>query len=98
MTRDEVLARLRPHEAELREAGITALYLFGSVARGDARADSDVDLMCDLDSAKPIGLFAFSGMQLRLQEVLDTKVDLVESAYIRPSIAARVRQDQVRIF
>ena len=44
MERDAVIAALRTHEAELRRLGVEHLYLFGSIERGDAREDSDVDL------------------------------------------------------
>jgi uncharacterized protein len=55
---DQVIVTLRAHEAELRKAGIRRLSLFGSVARGDAEADSDVDLAAELDPDARIGLFA----------------------------------------
>jgi len=42
MKRSDALARLREHEAELKQLGVQRLYLFGSTARGDARDDSDV--------------------------------------------------------
>ena len=44
MTREETIRRLHEHEAELKRLGVEHLYLFGSVARGEAREDSDVDL------------------------------------------------------
>jgi predicted nucleotidyltransferase len=44
MERSVAMARLKEHEAELKQLGIEHLYLFGSTARGDARPDSDVDL------------------------------------------------------
>jgi uncharacterized protein len=47
MDRDTAISLLKAHEAELRRLGIQRLYLFGSTARGDARADSDVDLFFD---------------------------------------------------
>jgi predicted nucleotidyltransferase len=47
MERDQATARLKEHEAELRQLGIEHLYLFGSTARGEAREDSDVELFFD---------------------------------------------------
>src|SRR4051812_655609 len=47
-----VIARLRAHEAELHRAGVARLYLFGSVARQEARPDSDVDLFFDTDDPR----------------------------------------------
>jgi predicted nucleotidyltransferase len=47
MTRTEVIARLKALEPALRQRGVAALYLFGSHARDEARADSDVDIFID---------------------------------------------------
>ena len=56
MEREDVLATLRAHESELRAAGILHLRLHGSVARGDATAASDVDLIADMDDSKRLSL------------------------------------------
>ena len=64
-------------------------YLFGSHARGTANAASDIDILVELDHTKPIGLH-FVRMQLELETLLRTKVDLLSdkgiSKYIRPYI------------
>jgi uncharacterized protein len=52
MERSLVTARLRRYQAELRRAGVASLYLFGSTARDEARADSDVDLFFDYDDLR----------------------------------------------
>ncbi|HET6233882.1 MAG TPA: nucleotidyltransferase domain-containing protein [Acetobacteraceae bacterium] len=44
MNRDHVIETLRAHEADLHRAGVARLYLFGSVSRGEAGPDSNVDL------------------------------------------------------
>jgi predicted nucleotidyltransferase len=56
MRREEVIARLRQHEADLKRLGVEHLYLFGSMARGEAKDDSDIDLFFDYEKGK-LGLF-----------------------------------------
>ncbi len=66
---------LRSHAAELREAGVKSLKLFGSVARGESGPDSDIDILVEF--SKPIGLLAFVGLKHRLTVLLGRPVDLV---------------------
>jgi len=70
MDRDQVIAKLREHEAELKSAGITRLALFGSVARGDANAQSDVDLMAEFDVTKEYSLLDRVRIERRLAAIL----------------------------
>jgi uncharacterized protein len=64
-------------------------FLFGSYTRGEAREDSDIDILVELDYSQHIGL-EFVEMQLELQDLLAKKVDLVSarglSKYIKPYI------------
>ena len=76
---------LREQLDELRRYHVRSLALFGSVARDDARADSDVDILVDLDETP--SLHAFLGLKARLEELLGRPVDLVT----RGSIPARKR-------
>ena len=72
--------------AELQAAGIEALYLFGSQARGEASTDSDVDIAFDVsaDANARFSLIDQARIQLRLQEMLGRKVDFFErSALVR---------------
>ncbi len=98
MTRDEALARLRPHERELRSAGVEALYLFGSTARGEAKAQSDVDLLFDLDSNSDMSLIELAHVRSQLADYLATQVDLVERRALRPRIRARIIPELVQVF
>lgn len=98
MTRDQVISRLKLHEAEMRAAGVDALYLFGSVARGEAGPQSDVDLAFDLDANRKIGLLEIIEMQIRLEEFVGRQVDLVERSAMRPRVAKSANQHAVRVF
>ena len=75
----EVVANLREHAPELRTRGVRHLYVFGSVARGDARVDSDVDLAIEVDPASDFSLITLGSVAADLEEWLDRGVDLGES-------------------
>lgn len=98
MTREEVIRRLRAHEAELRAMGIRRLSLFGSVARGEAGPDSDVDLAAEFDPAHRIGLFRFGGIAHRVEELLGARVDLVTEPIDKERFRLRVDRDRVLVF
>ena len=90
---DQVLTTLRAHEAELRAAGVLRLSLFGSVARGDAGADSDVDLVAELDPEARIGLFRLVTLEWRLSELLGRPVDLLPEPVGAPRLRASIERD-----
>ncbi len=94
MTAAEVAERLQEARAEWDAYGVAAFFLFGSLVRGDAHDDSDVDLIVDFN--KPVGLFDFIGLQQRLCAVLGRRVDLVTRAALKPRIRDRVLQEAVR--
>jgi uncharacterized protein len=81
MNRDEVIATLRAHEAELRAAGVERLSLFGSVARGDQTERSDVDVAIRLSPEAADGGFAYFGrldaLTRRIRDILGRHVDVV---------------------
>ena len=80
--------------AELAELGVRSLDIFGSVARGEAAADSDVDLLVDFD--RPIGLFHFFRVQRRLEQILSCRVDLVMREAVKPQLRDRIFREAVR--
>lgn len=74
MERDEALRILRRHMEELQEYHVKSLAVFGSVARGEAGAASDVDILVEFE--RPVDLFVFLRLQRRLSEILGCRVDL----------------------
>ena len=70
-----MIRRLRQHEGELARLGIRQLYVYGSVARGDARPWSDVDLFADLADEERWNIVRWGHMLDRLQEILARRVD-----------------------
>lgn len=98
MNSTEVIARLKTLEPSLRARGVEALYLFGSVARGEAGSASDVDLMCDLSSNAHIGLLEFLSLGFELEDELGIKVDLSERQALRPRVRAFAEGEMMRVF
>jgi len=75
MKRDDVVFLLKEHREELMEQfGVRSLALFGSVARDQAKPDSDVDLLVEFN--QPTGLFRMFALQDRLESMLGSPVDL----------------------
>ncbi len=98
MKRDQVVTLLKRHETEFRNAGVGALFLFGSVARDDARDISDVDLFFDLERRQGFTLFDLVALQQRMQDILGTKVDLMTRRGIHPRRRPRIEAAAVRVF
>ena len=95
---EQVIATLRMHEAELREAGIRRLSLFGSVARGDAGPDSDVDLAAELEPEARIGLVGLVALERRLAGLLGRPVDLLPEPVEKARLRAGIERDRRRAF
>lgn len=83
---------LRDRRDEIVEAaarhGVRNVRVFGSVARGEETAESDVDLLADLDPG--VGLFTLGALEVELEERLGRRVDVVIARALRESVAATV--------
>jgi uncharacterized protein len=89
--------RRRRHDlvAAAARYGVGGLRVFGSVARGQDRPDSDVDLLADLPPG--ISLFGLARLQAELEAILDAPVDLVPAADLKPDVADRAGRDLVAL-
>jgi predicted nucleotidyltransferase len=97
MTPDDVRRLIEPEAGALRSCGVTALYVFGSVARGDAKSTSDVDVIVDYDPASEFNLFDLAGVRRRLSERLGSEVDVVTRKGVHQRIRDRVLREAVRV-
>ena len=93
-TRDELLAALRALKPWLEEQGVTDLRLFGSFARDEATAESDVDLLCRAESVKGWDIF---GVEHDLGERLGRRVDLCEEGCLRPFAQKSAERDLILV-
>lgn len=98
MDRDRVIATLRAHEGELRAAGVVHLSLFGSVARGQASAESDVDLMAEFDASKQYSLLDRVHLQNWLADILGVAVDLAPVRMLKDDVRERAMHEAVLAF
>ncbi|MFI5402594.1 MAG: nucleotidyltransferase family protein [Planctomycetota bacterium] len=96
MTKRDILDRIAKHAPDLRERfGVKGLWLFGSAARDQARADSDVDMVVEF--AGPPTFDAYMDLKFRLEEILGVRVDLVTRGAIRPTLKERIEKDSVLV-
>ena len=81
----------------LEKYGARHPRLFGSVARGDALAGSDIDLLVDMDLDGKDALWELSGLSEELRELLGVRVDVVCEKLLRQEIADFVKRDLVEL-
>jgi hypothetical protein len=98
MRRDEVISKLRAHEAELKAVGILRLAIFGSVARGDNSPESDVDLLAEFDKTKHYTLLTMGRIESRLADLLGTRVDLSSPEWLKDSVKKQILREAVLAF
>ena len=97
MNRAEVIQILKRHEAELKKLGVEHLFLFGSVARDDAKGDSDIDLFFDHQKGR-LGLYELMDVKERAQEILGRSTDIMTRASLHPVLRERIEETALRVF
>ncbi|MDJ0733748.1 MAG: nucleotidyltransferase family protein [Nostocaceae cyanobacterium] len=95
MQRDNVIAILRNLKINLGSFGVRSLALFGSVARDEAKPDSDVDILVDLEP--PLTFDRYMDLKFYLEEQLGTRVDLVTWKSLKPQILENVEQELIYV-
>jgi uncharacterized protein len=98
MNRQEIIARLRENEAELRARGVAHAALFGSRARDDTRPDSDTDIMVEIDPAARVTLFGYVGLKDYIASLFDGPVDVVNRAALKPYVRPAATTDAIYAF
>jgi len=98
VTREQLIAKLREHQDALHRGGIEHLCLFGSLARGEGSAASDVDLMADFDGSRKLTLFDKAGLEVELAELLNAHVDLSDRAMLKDTVRERAEQEAILVF
>jgi uncharacterized protein len=97
MTRDEAISRLQQHEADLKRLGVEHLYMFGSMARGEAKDGSDVDLFFDYEKEK-LGLFELMDVKDYAASILGRSTDIMTRDSLHKTLRRKIEATAVRVF
>jgi hypothetical protein len=99
VTRDEIITKIKEHEAAIRAEGVSHLAIFGSRARGDHRPDSDLDVLIEIEpDLKKFSLLDLSGVGLLLQDMTGLQTQIVMKRSIPERFAANIAGDIVLVF
>ena len=95
MQQQAVLNCLMKDQKNLKHYGVKTLSLFGSVARGEEKESSDVDILVSFKNS--LGLFAFMALKDHLEEVLGMEVDLVTEKALHPHLRNKILQELIHV-
>ena len=98
MKRDEILERLKGCEAELRARGVAHAALFGSVARGDDRPDSDIDIMVEIAPDARMDVFRYIGIVQMIKTLFPAGVDVSNRDAQKPHVRPSAERDAIYAF
>lgn len=92
LTKQLVVERLEPAREQIQALGVRRIALFGSVVRGEARPDSDVDLLVQFDPERKT-LRSFMALSFLLEELLGRRVELVTTEALSPFIGPYILRE-----
>ena len=93
---DEIKEIIKKHKDELKEKySVKEIGIFGSFARGEAKEDSDIDILVEFE--KPIGLFKFLELEEYLSNLIGREVDLVSKKALKPHIGKHILEEVITI-
>jgi predicted nucleotidyltransferase len=95
MSAEQMVELLRGHRDHLDRLGVAALFVFGSVARGEARPESDIDVLVEFNG--PATFDGYAQLKFYLEDLLQAPIDLVTRDAVRPELKAAIEQDARRI-
>jgi predicted nucleotidyltransferase len=98
MDKEQIIATLRAHEAELHRRGIRHVALFGSVARGVATATSDIDLLIELEPEAPIGVFEYVALTDYIGALFPVRTDIANRATLKAHVRPAAERDAIYAF
>ncbi len=98
MKREDALSILRRYEGDLRARGVRRVALFGSVARGEAGAGSDIDIMIEVEPEARITVFDYADLKEYIAGLFDSPVDVVSRDSLKPYLRPTATADAIYAF
>jgi hypothetical protein len=98
MTAEQVLATLRHSEDALRVRGVAHVALFGSVARGENRPDSDIDILVEFDPDAHVTVFDYVGVKDYITDLFVEPVDVIDRDALKPHLCPPAARDALYAF
>jgi predicted nucleotidyltransferase len=95
MKKSEILQTLAAHRDELTQMGVKTMAVFGSVARDEARLDSDVDILVEFQG--PATFNGYMDLKFFLEDLLGRSVDLVTRKSIRPRLKTSIEREALYV-
>lgn len=92
--REDLIARIQRAVPDLKSHAVQELWLFGSAAREEMQAASDVDILVDF--SRPVSLFEFVRLRWKLESLLERPVDLVTRDALKPQLRDQILREAVR--
>ena len=98
ITLDTIVARLREIEPAIKAQGVTRLAVFGSRARGDARPDSDLDVLVESTSRGETPSFDLFKVQHLIEDATGVSTQVSMRDMLKPRMAERITDDLIEVF
>ena len=98
MHRDDVIARLKRAEPALRARGIRRAAVFGSVARGEERPDSDIDILVEFEPGREGSIYEYMGLKEYVASLFEGQVDVIDRDALKPHLRGPSARDAIYAF
>jgi predicted nucleotidyltransferase len=98
MNSEDVIAILRRHESALRARGIRHAAVFGSIARGDNRPDSDVDILAEFEPGAEGSIYDYMRLKDYIAGLFERPVDVIDRDALKPHLRVPSARDAVYAF
>jgi uncharacterized protein len=98
MRRDDIIARLKEAEPALRARGIRRAAVFGSIARGDDRPDSDIDILVEFEPGAEGTIYEYVHLKEFVASLFNGPVDVIDRDALKPHLRAPAERDTLYAF